>query len=54
MLLIDDGRVTHQGRCDDPQTHAALRQVFQHRVSVQQLGGNWVAMPDEGLAEARA
>jgi iron complex transport system ATP-binding protein len=54
MLLIDDGRVAHQGRCDDPQTHAALRQVFQHRVSVQQLGGHWVAMPDEGLAEARA
>ena len=53
MLLINDGRVAHQGRCDDPQTHAALRQVFQHRVSVQQLGGHWVAIPDEGLAEAR-
>ena len=50
MLLIDAGRVAHQGRCDDPQTHAALRQVFQHRVSVQQLGGHWVAIPDEGLA----
>lgn len=53
MLLIDDGRVAHQGRCDEPQTHAALRQVFQHRVNVQQLGGHWVAMPDEVLAEAR-
>lgn len=49
MLLIDAGRMAHQGRCDDPHTHAALRQVFQHRVSVQQLGGHWVAIPDEGL-----
>ena len=48
MLLIDDGRLVHQGRCADAQTHAALRQVFQQRVRVQTLGGHWVAMPDEG------
>jgi iron complex transport system ATP-binding protein len=48
MLLIDHGRLVHQGRCADAQTHAALRQVFQQRVRVQTLGGHWVAMPDEG------
>ena len=47
MLVMDDGRVAHQGRCGDPQTHAALRQVFDNRLSVQQLDGHWVAMPDE-------
>jgi len=54
MLLINDGRVAHQGRCADPQTHAALRQVFQQRVRVQSLGGHWVAMPDEGEASPSA
>ena len=48
ILLMDAGRVAHQGPCGDPQTHAALRQVFNRRVRVQALGGHWVAMPDEG------
>jgi iron complex transport system ATP-binding protein len=47
MLVMDDGRVAHQGRCGDPQTHAALRHVFDNRLRVQQLDGHWVAMPDE-------
>jgi len=49
ILLMDAGRVAHQGPCGDPQTHAALRQVFNRRVRVQALGGHWVAMPDEGV-----
>jgi iron complex transport system ATP-binding protein len=53
MLLLDQGRLVHQGPCTDPQTHAALRQVFQQRVRVQNLEGHWVAMPDEGLTVLR-
>lgn len=49
MLILQQGRVAHQGPCGDTHTHAALRQVFQNKLSVQQVGGQWVAMPDDGL-----
>lgn len=49
MLILQQGRVAHQGPCGDAQTHAALRQVFQSKLNVQPVGGQWVAMPDDGL-----
>ena len=49
MLILQQGRVAHQGLCGDTHTHAALRQVFQNKLSVQQVGGQWVAIPDDGL-----
>ena len=45
MVVVADGRVRHQGACDDPVTHHALEQVFDHRVAIHPLGDQWVALP---------
>jgi len=45
MVVMDAGRVTHQGSCGDALTHRALEQVFDHRIAVHQLAGQWLALP---------
>ncbi len=45
LVVMAHGRVVHQGACGDPNTHHAVVQVFDGRVSIQALGGAWVAMP---------
>jgi len=45
MVVMAQGRVTHQGRCSEAATHRALEQVFDHRIVVQPLSGRWVALP---------
>jgi iron complex transport system ATP-binding protein len=47
MVVMDAGRIVHQGPCAQAQTHRALEQVFQRRVSVHSLAGQWVALPNE-------
>jgi iron complex transport system ATP-binding protein len=45
MIILDQGRVAWQGDCADPATHRALEQVFEHRISIHPLAGQWVALP---------
>jgi len=45
MLVMQQGRVTHQGACSDAQTHRALEQVFDARIAVASLAGQWLAVP---------
>ncbi|UUZ66046.1 ABC transporter ATP-binding protein [Polaromonas sp. P1-6] len=45
LVVMAQGRVTHQGDCSDAATHRALEQVFDHRIGVHQLAGQWVALP---------
>ncbi len=45
LVVMDQGRVTHQGACGDAATHRALEEVFDHRIAVQQLAGQWLALP---------
>jgi iron complex transport system ATP-binding protein len=45
MVVMADGRVTHQGNCNDAATHRALERVFDQRIGVHQLAGQWVALP---------
>jgi iron complex transport system ATP-binding protein len=45
MVVMAQGRVCCHGRCDDPQTHRALEAVFDHRISILPLQGQWVALP---------
>ncbi len=47
MVVMNAGRVVHQGSCVDPATHRALEQVFEHRIGVHALQGQWVALPKE-------
>ena len=47
MVVMDAGQVLHQGRCTDGGTHRALEQVFQRRIGIHSLAGQWVALPNE-------
>jgi len=45
MLIMAAGRVVHQGISSDAATHRALEAVFDHRISIHPLAGQWVALP---------
>jgi len=45
MVVMDAGRVTHQGSCGDALTHRALEVVFDHRIAIHPLAGQWIALP---------
>jgi len=45
LVLMDQGRIVHQGACGDAATHSALEAVFDHRIAVHQLAGQWLAVP---------
>ena len=45
LVVMAGGRVTHQGPSNDPTTHAALEQVFDHRIAMHRVAGQWVALP---------
>ena len=45
MLILQQGRLMHQGACTEAATHRALEQVFEHRVRVAMLEGQWLAVP---------
>ncbi|WP_440111206.1 ABC transporter ATP-binding protein [Acidovorax sp. BL-A-41-H1] len=45
LVVMAQGRVLHHGACDGPDTHAALEQVFDHRIRVRNLDGMRVALP---------
>ncbi len=45
MVVMADGCVTHQGDCQNLVTHRALEQVFEQRIAVHALAGQWLAVP---------
>jgi iron complex transport system ATP-binding protein len=45
LVVMAQGRVAHQGACADAATHRALEEVFDHRIAVHHLAGQWVALP---------
>ena len=45
LVVMNHGRVTHQGACVDATTHRALETVFDHRIAVHSLAGQWLALP---------
>ena len=52
LLIVADGRVQHQGPCADAATHRALEAVFDHRIQVRSLDGQWLALPRLDAAAA--
>jgi iron complex transport system ATP-binding protein len=44
MLIIDQGRVLHHGACHDALTHRRLEQVFDQRISIVPVAGQWVVL----------
>ncbi len=47
LVVMREGRVLHHGPCGDAATHAALRQVFDERVAVHRIQGQWIALHDQ-------
>ena len=45
MVVMQSGRVVHQGACNSTQTHLAVQAVFDHRMAIHALDGHWVAVP---------
>ena len=52
IVIVRDGRVTHQGAAAGADTHRALEAAFDHRITVRQLGGDWVALPRPATQES--
>jgi len=45
MVIMAAGRITHQGACSNAATHRALEQVFEGRIAIHALAGQWLALP---------
>ncbi|GAB4399510.1 MAG: ABC transporter ATP-binding protein [Rhodoferax sp.] len=45
LLVLNQGRLVHQGASTDPATHRALEAVFDHRIHIHPVAGQWVALP---------
>jgi len=50
LVVIDQGRLRHQGPCAQGDTHRAVEQVFGGRVAVHAVAGQWVALPTDAIA----
>ena len=50
MVIMAQGRITHQGPCADPVTHRALEDVFERRIAIHAVGDEWVALPRPVIA----
>ncbi len=44
MVVMNHGRVAHQGPCNDAATHRALEDVFDQRIRIHAVAGQWVAL----------
>jgi len=45
LLIMAQGRITHQGACADQATHRALEAVFDGRIAIHAMRQQWVALP---------
>lgn len=45
LIVMAGGRVIHQGPAADERTHAALQTVFDNRLRLLQVDGQWLALP---------
>nr|WP_240980300.1 ABC transporter ATP-binding protein [Ramlibacter agri] len=47
MVVLAGGRVVHHGPCGAAETHAELARVFDHRIRVRSLEGQWITLPHD-------
>ncbi|WP_114968838.1 ABC transporter ATP-binding protein [Rhodoferax ferrireducens] len=53
LVIMAQGRITHQGPCADLVTHRALEDVFERRIAIHAVGDEWVALPRAVMAAAK-
>ena len=50
IVVMREGQVVHHGTSRDAATHAAIEAVFDHRIRIQAIDGQWVVLPRLGGA----
>lgn len=45
IVVMDQGRLVHHGPCGDPATRSAIEAVFQQRIRILPVQGQWVVVP---------
>jgi iron complex transport system ATP-binding protein len=45
VVVMAEGQLVHHGASGDPATHEALVRVFDGRIAIHALAGQWVALP---------
>jgi iron complex transport system ATP-binding protein len=45
LVVMRGGRVLHHGPSGDATTHAALVEVFDGRIALHRVDGQWVVLP---------
>ena len=50
MVVVQAGRIVHQGACADPATRRAIELVFDNRITIQSIRSHWVALPNVPLS----
>jgi iron complex transport system ATP-binding protein len=48
MVVMQAGQIVHHGACADETTQRAIEAVFDHRIAIHPLAGQWVALPKSG------
>jgi iron complex transport system ATP-binding protein len=48
LVVMQAGRVVHHGACHSADTHRAVEAVFDHRIAIRAVEGEWVALPRTG------
>lgn len=49
LVVMQAGHVVHHGACHNADTHRAVEAVFDHRIAIRAVEGEWVALPRTGL-----
>jgi iron complex transport system ATP-binding protein len=44
LVIVQSGRLLRQGAHDDPLLHRALEAVFDHRIRIESIHGQWVPL----------
>ena len=52
VTVLARGRVVHHGAAADPATHRAVERVFDHRIAIHSVAGQWMALPQLNAAAA--
>jgi iron complex transport system ATP-binding protein len=45
IIVMAQGRIVHHGACQDEATHRAIETVFDQRIRICPLEGQWVVLP---------
>ena len=48
MVVMQAGQIVHHGACADEVTQRAIEAVFDQRIAIHPLAGQWVALPKSG------